>query len=437
MAASNADLAILEVKLKNCQQSRKQEDDELTQVVEQALLQLRCQSTEIGLLRETLAALRAVNVELVTRMKGFQLMEARLSEHEQLERRVRACEMLEEIRSKEYEKLDIRVRDYEKLEIRVRDYEKLEIRVKEYEEMERRFQEYEKLESRVRDYEKLEIRVREYENMERKVHEYEKLESRSRRQHEELEAWRKESDHWEAKMRMWKDKAEKLEAEAKESASFWKARVRELKREVEYLEKKIQEAAPSEMRIKNLKKDLEEMTQQRNRYSQQLRNTQEHRGKLQQQMMEARDMSLQVLRGCMAELNQVPAVGVTQLVSAINALIQPVVAQEGEDLVMTEQRNGLRQQLRNTQEHKARLQQELMEAGDSAMKALRDCMGALSKVQAEGVPQLLSNIKKHIQPVVEQEDEDLVEVNPEPKLGESMKLLVKTIITLLAATTKA
>ncbi|CAI7923701.1 unnamed protein product, partial [Closterium sp. NIES-54] len=97
MAASNADLAILEVKLKNCQQSRKQADDELTQVVEQALLELRSQSTGIGLLRDTLAALRAVNVELVTRMKGFELVEARLSEHEQLERRVRQYEKLEEI----------------------------------------------------------------------------------------------------------------------------------------------------------------------------------------------------------------------------------------------------------------------------------------------------------------------------------------------------
>ncbi|CAI5501629.1 unnamed protein product [Closterium sp. Naga37s-1] len=104
---------------------------------------------------------------------------------------------------------------------------------------------------------------------------------------------------------------------------------------------------------------------------------------------------------------------------------------------ITEQRNGLRQQLRNTQEHKARLQQELMEAGDNAMKALRDYVGALSKVRVNGVSHLVSAIKRHIQPVVEQEEEDLVEVNPDPKLVLSTRLLVRTINTLLAAATKA
>ncbi|CAI7835412.1 unnamed protein product [Closterium sp. NIES-53] len=87
------------------------------------------------------------------------------------------------------------------------------------------------------------------------------------------------------------------------------------------------------MGVENLKKDLEEMTQQRNRYRQQLRNTQEHRGRLQQQMMEARDTSLQVLRSCVRQLSEVPAAEVPQLVSAINTHIQPVVEQEGEDLV--------------------------------------------------------------------------------------------------------
>ncbi|CAI5492387.1 unnamed protein product, partial [Closterium sp. Naga37s-1] len=412
MAASNDDLVILEVKLKNCQQSKNQADDELTQVVEQALLELRNQSTEVGLLRETLAALRAINIELVARMKGFELMEARLSEHEQLERRVREYEKLEESRVKEYEKLEIRVRDFEKLEIRVREYEKLEIRVREYEKMEERVREYEKMEERVREYEKMEERVREYEKMEERVREYEKMEERVReyekmekrvrefekmekrvreyekmeesrvkeyekldirvrdyeklekrvreyeklervqeyeklesrylRLHEKLEASRKDSDHWEAKMRMWKYKAEKLEAAANESASL-KGSVRELqalvarlKQEIGYLEERIREPGPSEMLVSNLKKDLEEMTQQRNRYCQQLRNTQEHRGRLQQQMMEARDMTLQVLRGCMAELNQVPAVGVPQLVSPIKAHIQPEVEQEGEDLVVVD-----------------------------------------------------------------------------------------------------
>ncbi|CAI5511582.1 unnamed protein product [Closterium sp. Naga37s-1] len=109
----------------------------------------------------------------------------------------------------------------------------------------------------------------------------------------------------------------------------------------------------------------------------------------------------------------------------------------GRSWQMTEQCNGLRQQLRNAQEHKARLQQELMEAGDNAMKALRECVGALSILRAEEVPQLLSDIKRHIQPVVEQEEEDLVEVNPDPKLVLSMRLLVRTINTLLAVATNA
>ncbi|GJP67726.1 hypothetical protein CLOP_g24512, partial [Closterium sp. NIES-67] len=100
---------------------------------------------------------------------------------------------------------------------------------------------------------------------------------------------------------------------------------------------------------------------------------------------------------------------------------------------MTQQRNGLRQQLRNTQEHRGRLRQQLMEIQDKSLKVLRDCLGDLSRVPAEGVPQLVSAISSHIQPVLEQEEEDLVEVNPEPKLGEVMRLLGDTIRALLAA----
>ncbi|CAI5937211.1 unnamed protein product [Closterium sp. NIES-64] len=185
------------------------------------------------MLRETLAALRTVNIQLVTRIKGLELVEARLSEHEQLQRRVREFEKLEEIRFKEYEKLEIRVRDYEKLEIRVKEYEKLEKKVREYEKLE---------ESRVKEYEKLDIRVRDYEKLEKRVREYEKLE---------------------------------------------------------------------ESRVKEYEK-----------------------------------LDIRVLRGCVAELNQVPAVGVPQLVSAIKAHIQPEVEQEGEDLVVVDSYPNIKENMK-------------------------------------------------------------------------------------------
>ncbi|CAI6001965.1 unnamed protein product [Closterium sp. NIES-64] len=54
----------------------------------------------------------------------------------------------------------------------------------------------------------------------------------------------------------------------------------------------------------------------------------------------------------------------------------------------------------------------------------------------EDVMKDLDDVGLGEEPVVEQEEEDLVEVNPEPKLGESMGLLVKTIKTLVAAAPK-
>ncbi|CAI7876646.1 unnamed protein product [Closterium sp. NIES-54] len=84
--------------------------------------------------------------------------------------------------------------------------------------------------------------------------------------------------------------------------------------------------------------------------------------------------------------------------------------------LVTQQRNGLRQQLRNTQEHRRRLSQQIMEAQDISLQVLRDCVREIDRVPAQGVQQLVRAINYHIQPVLEEEGEDIIEVTPEPKI---------------------
>ncbi|CAI7867255.1 unnamed protein product [Closterium sp. NIES-53] len=99
--------------------------------------------------------------------------------------------------------------------------------------------------------------------------------------------------------------------------------------------------------------------------------------------------------------------------------------------LVTQQRNGLRQQLRNTQEHRRRLSQQIMEAQDISLQVLRDCVREIDRVPAQGVQQLVRAINYHIQPVLEEEGEDIIEVTPEPKICEIVQLLIKIIRALL------
>ncbi|CAI5511584.1 unnamed protein product, partial [Closterium sp. Naga37s-1] len=201
MAWSNDDLSAFEVKVKHCLQIRNQPDNDLTHLLEQALHKLRGQEIQVLVLRETLRAILATNSELATRMKGFELMEARLREHVQLG--VRGSHFV----------------------------------------------------------------------------------------------------------------------------------VAKLQQEIVCLEKKVEEAGPLEKLVQDLREELDEVTQQRNGLRQQLRNTHEHRRRQSQQIMEAQDISLQVLRDCVREIDRVPAQGVQQLVRAINDHIQPVLEEEGEDII--------------------------------------------------------------------------------------------------------
>ncbi|CAI5475609.1 unnamed protein product [Closterium sp. Yama58-4] len=109
--------------------------------------------------------------------------------------------------------------------------------------------------------------------------------------------------------------------------------VARLREEIVCLEKVVEKAGPLEKMVRDLRKELDEVKQQRNGLRQQLRNTQEHRGRLSQQILEAQDISLQVLRDCVREIDRVPAQGVQQLVRAINDQIQHVLEEEGEDII--------------------------------------------------------------------------------------------------------
>ncbi|CAI5970047.1 unnamed protein product, partial [Closterium sp. NIES-64] len=161
MAWSNYELNAFEGKVKHCLRIRNQPDNELTHLLEEALHKLRGQQIQVLNLRKNLNAMHAENSDLVTRMRWFELMEARLREHAHLGVR---------------------------------------------------------------------------------------------------------------------------------GSHFVVAR---LQQENVCLEKKVEEAGPLEKMVQDLRKELDEVTQQRNGLRQQLRNTQEHRGRLSQQIIEAQDISLQ------------------------------------------------------------------------------------------------------------------------------------------------
>ncbi|GJP59636.1 hypothetical protein CLOP_g13497 [Closterium sp. NIES-67] len=429
MATSGNELDAFRGKLIECQQSKKQADDELAQLLAQALQQLRSQSAEVASLRGTLDVMRVVNAKLAARIKGFEKAEARVKELEWAEARVQEVEKLLAVRAREHETMDslravnaellTRVKTLERAEARLKELEQVVVRAREYETLDALRAVNAELMARVKVLERAkEARLKELEQVVVRASQNETLDS-LRAANAELMARVKVLEHVEAggkELEIRVGEIEKMEARvreyetmeararAKESDSL-RAKVRALEEEIEGLVTRAREAEYLDARVRQLEGYEEEARGARDVVKRLTREIRHLEWKVhepeQRAMVERMERRVKEMRKDLDE--------------------------------MTQQRNGLRQQLRNTLEHRGRLRQQLMEARDMSFTVMRDCLGDLNKVSAEGIPQLVNAINTYIQPELEQEGEDLVEVNPEPKIGEVMRLLADTIGTLLAA----
>ncbi|CAI5492390.1 unnamed protein product, partial [Closterium sp. Naga37s-1] len=238
MAESSKGLAVLEEIVLKRQQSRKREDDDFNHLLDEFRLQLSNQCSENKVLHETVLALREEKGKLEARVEGFVLMEVTLKERE------KEVELLQ-ARAEEAAKSKERVIECERLLAdRANEIETLKAKVKEDAEISQRHKaEMDGQEGRVslgqKEIEKLHARVKELE--------------------EELE-WEEQEEG---------ELEEQEGGELEEQEGDWEA-----EREVIDLT------------------ELEEMTEQRNGLRQQLRNTQEHKARLQQELMESGDSAL-------------------------------------------------------------------------------------------------------------------------------------------------